>query len=177
VTSPYYERAREAARQPEAPATLFSEPATPATVVTAPLAEPELAPVKASVFDDDFFRDTRTVAPPPPPVVVPVVEAASIQPKEETPAAPYGLRPLDGYEPRGDYGLRPLEERAPVENYGLRPLDEVMASRRVDAETPSSSSAPWPEARVPSFAGYAGEAAASETDELDIPAFLRKGRK
>jgi cell division protein FtsZ len=179
VSSPYYERAREAARQPEASASLFAEPRPPAAVVTAPLAEPELAPVKASVFDDDFFRDTRTVAPPPPvpPVVVPVVEAASIQPKEEVPARPYGLRPLDGYETSGDYGLRPLEERAPVENYGLRPLDEVMASRRVDAETPSSSSTPWPEARVPSFAGYAGEAAAAETDELDIPAFLRKGRK
>jgi cell division protein FtsZ len=31
----------------------------------------------------------------------------------------------------------------------------------------------WPDARVPSFAGYAGEPAA-ENDELDIPAFLRR---
>jgi cell division protein FtsZ len=31
----------------------------------------------------------------------------------------------------------------------------------------------WPEARVPSFAGYAGESSA-ESDELDIPAFLRR---
>jgi cell division protein FtsZ len=33
----------------------------------------------------------------------------------------------------------------------------------------------WPEARIPSFAGYAGDSEYSEeTDELDIPAFLRK---
>ncbi len=35
----------------------------------------------------------------------------------------------------------------------------------------------WPEARVPSFAGYAGDAAAGsapEGNELDIPAFLRR---
>jgi cell division protein FtsZ len=31
----------------------------------------------------------------------------------------------------------------------------------------------WPQARVPSFAGYAGESSA-EVDELDIPAFLRR---
>jgi len=34
----------------------------------------------------------------------------------------------------------------------------------------------WPVARVPSFAGYAGDPPAAETDELDIPAFLRKSR-
>jgi cell division protein FtsZ len=65
--------------------------------------EPELVPVKASVFDDDFFR----------------------QPKPELPV----------------------------------------------------SEGQWPEAKVPSFAGYAGDApaAAAENDELDIPAFLRRG--
>jgi cell division protein FtsZ len=31
----------------------------------------------------------------------------------------------------------------------------------------------WPEARIPSFAGYAGDAA-PQSDELDIPAFLRR---
>jgi cell division protein FtsZ len=67
-----------------------------------PAREPELVPVKASVFDDDFFR----------------------QPKPELP---------------------------------------VVEDTR------------WPEAKVPSFAGYAGDApAAAETDELDIPAFLRR---
>jgi hypothetical protein len=40
--------------------------------------------------------------------------------------------------------------------------------------------APWPQAKVPSFAGYAGESgganAAAENDDLDVPAFLRRSR-
>ncbi len=65
---------------------------------------PELVPVKASVFDDDFFR----------------------KPKED--------------------------EAKPSEDAGSKA---------------------WPDARIPSFAGYAGESTA-ENDELDIPAFLRR---
>jgi len=65
---------------------------------------PELVPVRASVFDDDFFR---------------------------------------------------------------RPKEELAARAGDDA------SKAWPDARVPSFAGYAGDAPA-ENDELDIPAFLRR---
>jgi cell division protein FtsZ len=69
---------------------------------------PELVPVPASVFDDDFFR----------------------KPNEELRAAP-----------------RHTEDRPAV----------------------------WPEARIPSFAGYATESEVSEpSDELDIPAFLRR---
>ncbi len=66
---------------------------------------PELLPVRASVFDDDFFRR-------------PKVEDAS------------------------------------------RDMDEAVSK-------------PWPDARVPSFSGYAAEGSA-ENDELDIPAFLRR---
>ncbi|MGA8939488.1 MAG: cell division protein FtsZ [Acidobacteriaceae bacterium] len=66
---------------------------------------PELVAVRASVFDDDFFR----------------------KPKDETAAKP--------------------------------------------GEDPAAK--PWPDARVPSFAGYAGETPA-DNDELDIPAFLRR---
>jgi cell division protein FtsZ len=76
--------------------------------VGAPVARestPELVPVRASVFDDDFFR---------------------------------------------------------------RPKDELAARTAEDA-----ASKPWSDARVPSFAGYAGEGTA-ENDELDIPAFLRR---
>jgi cell division protein FtsZ len=68
---------------------------------------PELVPVPASVFDDDFFR----------------------KPNEE------------------------LRSSSPA-------IDEI--------------SKPWPEARVPSFAGYAAPDTPAETDELDIPAFLRR---
>jgi cell division protein FtsZ len=66
---------------------------------------PELVPVKASVFDDDFFRK-------------------------------------------------------PTEDEGKRAED--------------AGSKAWPDARVPSFAGYAGGESTSENDELDIPAFLRR---
>jgi hypothetical protein len=78
----------------------------PAAAETHTAPEPELKAVKASVFDDDFFR----------------------RPKEELAAA-------------------------------------------ADASRTSNH---WPEAKVPSFAGYAPEAPAAESDELDIPAFLRR---
>jgi cell division protein FtsZ len=66
---------------------------------------PELIPVRASVFDDDFFRRSK-------------------------------------------------------EELAAKPADDA-------------GSKPWPDARIPSFAGYAGESSA-ESDELDIPAFLRR---
>jgi cell division protein FtsZ len=77
-------------------------------VAEEPAHEPELVPVPASVFDDDFFRKP-----------VPVPEPAAHEAAEE---------------------------------------------------------AHWPAAKVPSFAGYAADSPAAETDELDIPAFLRKSR-
>jgi cell division protein FtsZ len=42
-----------------------------------------------------------------------------------------------------------------------------------------SDEASWPQAKVPSFAGYAGDnggTQAAETDDLDVPAFLRRSR-
>ncbi|SEG01538.1 cell division protein FtsZ [Bryocella elongata] len=69
--------------------------------------QPELVPVPASVFDDDFFR----------------------KPNEE---------------------LRDNPEKV----------------------TPPESA--WPEARIPSFAGYAPDSGDHNDDELEIPAFLRR---
>ena len=132
-TSSYYEAARLQARQ---------EMATPASEVYSPevverLVEPELLPVKASVFDDDFFREPKAVTPAPP-----VSERTMPEPVPE----PVIVRPVE-----------PIQVAEP------QSLDE--------SEAPTL----WPEARVPSFAGYAGgEAGPSEGDELDIPAFLRK---
>ncbi len=133
--SSYYETARQQAWHEPAPrieyaphpmedepvetaqAQAFAEPAaaTPVPVVVDHIPQvsqtvgerelpPELVPVKASVFDDDFFR----------------------RPKE----------------------------------------DEARTGEDAGSKT-------WPDARVPSFAGYASESAA-ENDELDIPAFLRR---
>jgi cell division protein FtsZ len=124
--SSYYETARQQAWQEPAPRIEFASAApaerpvqpSPESVaeeskavsepepIRAPVVtSPELLPVRASVFDDDFFR-------------------------------------------------RPKVEE------GAKPADE-------------SSSKQWPDARVPSFAGYAAESAA-DNDELDIPAFLRR---
>jgi cell division protein FtsZ len=50
-----------------------------------------------------------------------------------------------------------------------KPKDEAAEAKA--AEDPATKA--WPDARVPSFAGYAPEPA-SENDELDIPAFLRR---
>ena len=101
--------------------------------------QPELIPVKASVFDDEFFREPKgqyqpAVAAPEPvhePVIARVVEPVHVA------------------------------ERVPVAETEVATVEE----------TPML----WPKARVPSFAGYAGgESGHSESDELDIPAFLRK---
>jgi cell division protein FtsZ len=47
--------------------------------------------------------------------------------------------------------------------------------RQPKPELPPAEPTHWPEAKVPSFAGYAADAPATgETDELDIPAFLRR---
>ena len=50
------------------------------------------------------------------------------------------------------------------------------ASPRVGMAPEPPAAAPLPQARVPSFAGYADDAASASnsTDELDIPAFLRR---
>jgi cell division protein FtsZ len=58
------------------------------------------------------------------------------------------------------------------------PVREAMAAPSTATASPAAPAAAsqWPEARIPSFAGYAGEAAASESDELDIPAFLRRNQ-
>ncbi|HSU18741.1 MAG TPA: cell division protein FtsZ [Acidobacteriaceae bacterium] len=89
--------------------------------------KPELVPVPASVFDDDFFR-----------------------------------KPL----PEG----RRNEERG-RDNGSSRDTEPVGAVQQKGQATH------WPEARVPSFAGYAADnASSSDEDELDIPAFLRRSR-
>jgi cell division protein FtsZ len=91
--------------------------------------KPELVPVPASVFDDDFFRKSNDE-----------------------------LRP--GPEPRSWETSR-----------------ETRESRETETVASQPEKTHWPEAKVPSFAGYAGGgSSSSEEDELDIPAFLRKSR-
>jgi cell division protein FtsZ len=96
--------------------------------------KPELVPVPASVFDDDFFRQSN----------------------EE-------LRPAP--EPRSWETSRETRENRVAES------SQDLESGALPQKTH------WPEAKVPSFAGYAGGgSSSSEEDELDIPAFLRRSR-
>ena len=115
----------------------------------APEPEPELKPVKASVFDDDFFRSSflRAAQSVERPVATPVVPAAP-------PAA------------------RGVWERAQAEEDLRRPARASYESREV-APTAVPGESP---VRVPSYAGtQAPVTDRAEADELDIPAFLRRG--
>jgi cell division protein FtsZ len=95
---------------------------------------PELVPVPASIFDDDFFRASATRSLPPEP-----------QPERETPPRYDAI--ASGRAAFGENRILELEH-APIE-------------------------AP---ARVPSFVGLAASPADNgDADELDIPAFLRRG--
>jgi len=46
--------------------------------------------------------------------------------------------------------------------------------RKPNEELRDATETHWPEAKVPSFAGYAADDVPHNDDELDIPAFLRK---
>ena len=82
-----------------------------------------------------------------------------------------------------DSALVPVPASVFDDDFFRRPLDELRGARerpafRDIAPSPyvkSEEANAWPEAKVPTFAGYAGEAS-PEGDELDIPAFLRRGQ-
>lgn len=100
------------------------------------------------------------------------VPAAPIETKPELVAVPASV--FDD-----DFFRKPLQEE---------PRPSVQTHSRETAPTRDLEPAPavqqkvqathWPEARVPSFAGYAADSSsnAADEDELDIPAFLRRSR-
>jgi len=121
-----------------APPVVESVPAEPVVIMR----EPELKPVPASVFDDDFFRSAnfgRTVA--------------NFAPEHSS--------------------TREVAQRSP-EDYDIpKPLRIQYAEAR---EASPGVVVPEPTVRVPSFAGAQPAASTQpEPDELDIPAFLRRG--
>jgi cell division protein FtsZ len=172
-TSSYYEAARMQARQesqataqsathvtsgPEpvivepisAPVheTVFTEPFPRAAEVVEHLPEPESTPKRASVFDDDFFSEPKE--------------------SQEGPVLhEHDLGYVVHHEPIVQHEVHEPIQAEVVE---VKPVQEA-PQQPIEENTPSL----WPEARVPSFAGYAAEPASqAEHDELDIPAFLRK---
>ncbi len=116
--------------------------------------KPELIPVPASVFDDDFFRKSNDELRPAP------------EPRSWESAA-------NSVVPAREPVREPLRE--PVRE--ARQTERAHEPEPVSAEPEKKAETHWPEARVPSFAGYAGGSSpSSEEDELDIPAFLRRSR-
>jgi cell division protein FtsZ len=112
--------------------------------------KPELIPVPASVFDDDFFRKSNDELRPSPEPRSWEAAASSVVPPREPVREPV------------------REARQAERTHDVEP---------VSAEPEKKVETQWPEARVPSFAGYAGgSSSSSEEDELDIPAFLRRSR-
>jgi cell division protein FtsZ len=64
--------------------------------------------------------------------------------------------------------LVPVRASVFDDDFFRRPKEEDLIKTGEQAEQKQ-----WPNARVPSFAGYAADPTA-ENDELDIPAFLRR---
>ncbi|WP_263379122.1 cell division protein FtsZ [Granulicella paludicola] len=146
TTSSYYEAARQQARQEVVP------------VISAPVQE-------TSVSEPEVIERLD----------VPVHEQAQLVPvkssvfdddffREPKSAVPASSEPTPVHEP--------LPQRTPEPVVAVAPAEPVFSSPAAVAEPGNL----WPQARVPSFSGYAGgdSHSAAESDELDIPAFLRK---
>jgi cell division protein FtsZ len=105
--------------------------------------KPELVPVPASVFDDDFFRKSNDELRPSP------------EPRS--------------WETTREVARDTREALESREADNSQDLESAGAQKKIETH--------WPEARIPSFAGYAGgSSSSSDEDELDIPAFLRRSR-
>ena len=125
VTAPSAPQTAAAATdEAPAPATTQGSAAGAYHPLAADGTKPELVPVPASVFDDDFFK-------------------------------------------KGNEELRASQRAWPTES-PASPVGAIAPEPKVASQ--------WPETRVPSFAGYAGEGNGHglEGNELDIPAFLRR---
>ncbi len=138
-------RIAEASREIVPPRASFASPATvteapkssanpqqPAISLAADAAAPELLPVSASVFDDEFFQ-------------------------------------------KGNDELRASSLHSWPSEPSRNATPESSSSPILGMAHESPAAAPFPEPRIPTFAGYAGEGnGAKSTEELDIPAFLRR---
>jgi hypothetical protein len=169
--SSYYETARQQAWQEPAPRIEF------ASSVVAQLEEPERYEPPAQGL---AFEEPKASTYPEPmrgPVVVehiPEFAPESTIELSRPEAEVYGSiniqDVLQGAPASKESALELIPVRASVfdDDFFRRPTDELSARAAEGA-----LSKQWPDVRVPSFAGYAGEST-SENDELDIPAFLRR---
>jgi cell division protein FtsZ len=117
----------------------------------------------------------------------PATAAEADAPKPEPAAPVVAAQPAGSYKPVSNSESRP--ELVPVpasvfdDEFFRKGNDELRAGAgrvwsqdtpRIADKEPENAPGQWPEARIPSFAGYAGDAPAApaESDELDIPAFF-----
>jgi cell division protein FtsZ len=156
--SSYYEAARQQAWQDAPPRILeqhheeqYEQPA----VVFEPAAMPE--PEESQVWH--HAQEPETQAPVHTPVVVEHISEIYRSITSEPVPEPVAERPI----------LQAAPELVPV---AASVFDDDFF-RRPKPETAAQEEQHWPEAKIPSFAGYAAEPV-TETDELDIPAFLRR---
>jgi cell division protein FtsZ len=144
--------------------------------------EPEAYPTSSyyETARQQAWREEPRVAPPvyqEPPVEDPEPPISYSEPQAVRSYTPVIVEHIA--EPRAP---EPRTPEPPVAQARAPELLPVKASvfdddffRQPKPELPVAEDKHWPEAKVPSFAGYAGDApAAGETDELDIPAFLRR---
>jgi cell division protein FtsZ len=115
--------------------------------------EPELVPVAASVFDDDFFRRSRAAE----------AAAAMVKP---TPVARIDAYELDGPEMEAADSYGAVARVSSTQDSGARELSFGGYASAGESRTVAAEPA--------MYAGASGSHA--ETDELDIPAFLRRSR-
>jgi cell division protein FtsZ len=118
--------------------------------------EPELVPVAASVFDDDFFRRSRAAE----------AAAAMVKP---TPVARIDAYELDGPEMEAADSYGAVARASSTQDSGAREFSFGGYASAGESRTVAAEPA--------MYAGASGSHAEhAETDELDIPAFLRRSR-
>jgi cell division protein FtsZ len=171
--SSYYETARQQAWHEPAPRAEYAPQPVEDFEPVKPVAETarQFAPEPAG--EPRVFVTSEAGAAPVPVVVehIPEVRAGSETPRpvaEGVSAEVHGSGHGAPVARESNPELVPVRASVFDDDFFRRPKDDAAARTGDDA-----ASKPWPDARVPSFAGYAGEST-TENDELDIPAFLRR---
>jgi len=151
----------------------YTESSRNAFVTEAPeldeMGEPEASMAERAAALEKALSEIQGPPPSGAPVsTVPVVNAS----EERTP----GISKPGAYVPQA--AAEPKPELVPVpasvfDDDFFRKPNEELRSAATSGTGEESNQTVWPDAKVPTFAGYAAEAPA-EVDELDIPAFLRR---
>jgi cell division protein FtsZ len=166
--SSYYEQARQQAWQQTPPRIEFAS--MPPQRPSEPVQRTQEAPPAVA----------QRLEPMHPPVHGPVV--VEHIPEYVEPSTEVSRPAVEAYGPiyPHEHG-EAARQAAPVREQELVPVrasvfdDDFFRRPREDGSVRSADDAKWPDARVPSFAGYAGESTSTtDGDELDIPAFLRR---